>query len=107
MAFDKAYLNPVGGQSKRGKAPQVWTYATLDTHATVDSAQYFNGGSNTPYGGAYNLLEIGDIIYVVVWATAIGAGGTLSTYGTHIVKDKASGAIDVTDVTVGTVTDTD
>lgn len=107
MAFDIAYLNPVGGTSRRGKAPQVWSYATLDTHATVDSNQYFNGGSTTLYGGAYNLLEIGDIIDVVVWATAIGTGGTLSTYGRHIIKDKASGSIDATDVTVGTVTDTD
>jgi hypothetical protein len=107
MAFDITNLSPVGGNSRRGKAPQMFTYATLDTHATVDSNQYFNGGSSTPYGGAYNMLDIGDVIFVVVWSTAIGTGGTLSTYGTHIVKDKASGAIDTTDVTVGTVTDTD
>ena len=105
MAFTIANLQPVGGQGKRGLAPQVYTYATLDSHATVDSAGYFNSG--TAYGGAYSMLDIGDIIDVVVWATAIGAGGTLSTYGRHIVKDKASGTIDVTDVTVGTVTDTD
>lgn len=105
MAFDIAYFNPVGGQSKRGKAPQQFTYATLDTHATVDGAGYFN--SATAYGGVYHQLEIGDIIDVVVWSTAIGTGGTLSTYGRHIVKDKASGTVDVTNVTVGTVTDSD
>jgi hypothetical protein len=105
MAFDIKYLNPVGGNSKRGLAPQVFTYATLDAHATVDTAGYFN--SAVAYSGAYNMLEIGDIIDVVVWATAIGTGGTLSTYGRHVVKDKASGTIDVTNVTVGTVTDSD
>lgn len=105
MAFDIAYLNPVGGTSKRGKAPQVFSYATLDTHATVDAAGYFN--SAVAYSGAYSMLEIGDIIDVVVWATAIGTGGTLSTYGRHIVKDKSAGTVDVTNVTVGTVTDSD
>lgn len=105
MAFDITYFNPVGGQSKRGKAPQVFTYATLDAHTTVDGAGYFN--SSVAYGGAYNMLEIGDIIYVVVWATAIGAGGTMSTYGPHIVIDKSAGTVDVTNVTTGTVTDSD
>jgi hypothetical protein len=104
MALDLSNLQMIGG-SRRGKAPALWTYATLDTHATVDSAGYFNAG--TAYQGAYHLLEIGDIINVVVWATAIGTGGTLSTYGTHCVIDKASGVIDVTNVTVGTVTDSD
>lgn len=103
MAFDITYLNPVGGQSKRGKAPQVWSYATLDAH-TVDAAGYFNAAS--AYDGAYNMLELGDIINVVVWATAIGTG-TISTYGTHIVNGKASGTLDVTNVTAGTVTDSD
>lgn len=103
MAFTIANFQPVGGQAKRGVSPQVFTYATLDSHATVDAAGYFNLG--TAYGGVYNQLEIGDIIDVVVWATAIGTGGTLSTYGRHVVKDKASGTIDTTDVTVGTVTD--
>ena len=105
MAFDIANFNPLGGNSKRGKAPQMFTYATLDAHTTVDGAGYFN--SSTAYGGVYNLLEIGDIIYVVVWATAIGTGGTVSTYGPHIVVDKASGTVDVTNVTTGTVTDSD
>lgn len=105
MSFDIAYFNPIGGNSRRGKAPQMFSYATLDTHATVDGAGYFNAAS--AYAGAYNMLEIGDIIYVVVWATAIGTGGTISTYGPHIVVDKASGTVDVTNVTAGTVTDSD
>ena len=105
MAFTIANLQPVGGQAKRGVSPQVFSYATLDTHATVDAAGYFN--SAVAYGGAYSMLEIGDIIDVVVWATAIGTGGTLSTYGRHIVKDKSAGTVDVTNVTVGSVVDSD
>jgi hypothetical protein len=105
MAFTIANLQPVGGQAKRGVSPQIWSYATLDAHATVDGAGYFNLA--TAYGGAYHMMDIGDIVNVVVWATAIGTGGTISTYGTHIIVDKSAGTIDAANVTVGTVTDSD
>ncbi len=105
MAFTIANFQPIGGQGKRGKAPQMFSYATLDAHTAVDASGYFNLG--VAYDGVYHQLEIGDIIYVVVWATAIGSGGTMSTYGPHIVIDKASGTVDVTNVTTGTVTDSD
>jgi hypothetical protein len=105
MAFDLTNFSPLGGNSRRGKAPQLFSYATLDAHTDVDAAGYFNGA--VAYGGAYHLLERGDIIYVVVWATAIGTGGTVSTYGPHVVIDKADGTVDVTNVTTGTVTDSD
>jgi hypothetical protein len=110
MAFVLANLNPIGGQSKVNKtltagalgrgAPAMWSYTTEDAHATVDGAGYFN--SSVAYGGAYNLLSVGDLIYVFVLSS-----GALSTAGFHVVKDKASGTIDVTDVTVITVTDSD
>lgn len=110
MAFVLENLVPLGNPSKRlssiasgalGRgAPVHWSYATEDAHATVDTAGYFNGG--VAYGGAYNLLNIGDVIHVVVFAS-----GDISTYGTHLVADKASGTVDVTNVTVGTVTDSD
>ena len=72
MAFTIANFQPIGGQGKRGLAPQMFSYATLDVHADVDTAGYFN--SAVAYEGVYNQLEIGDIIWVVVWSTAIGAG---------------------------------
>lgn len=98
MAFTKANFQPIGGQAKRGVAPQHYSYATLDSAATVDSSGYFNE--------VYNLLEKGDVIHRVTWSTAIGTG-TVSTYGTHLVLDKASGVIDVSDETNLTETDTD
>lgn len=98
MAFDIANFGPLGGQSRRGKAPMWWTYTTTDAHTAVDAAGYF--GSS--YGGAYNHLEIGDVIYVCVTSA-----GALSTAGVHIVKDKASGTVDVTNVTAFVVTDSD
>jgi hypothetical protein len=105
MAFTIANLQPIGGQAKRGgTAPQLWSYSTLDAHATVDTSGYFN--LSTAYDGAYHLLNVGDVIWVTVWVTAIGTG-TISTYGTHIVMTKSAGTIDVSNVTVGTVTNSD
>lgn len=98
MAFDATYLIPITDQANRGKASTIWSYWTLDTHATVDSADYFLA--------AYKKLSKGDIINVVVFTTTI-ATGAISTYGRHIVNSVSSTTVDVSDVTVGTVTDTD
>jgi hypothetical protein len=58
-----------------------WRYKTADTHATVDTTGYFDLSNEA-----------------------------VSTYGRHIVNSVVRGnpdVIDVSDVTVGTVTDTD
>lgn len=99
MAFDITNFAPIGQQAKRGKAPQHWAYATLDAAATVDTSGYFNTVAN--------LVDVGDVIHRVTWATAIGSGGTISAYGTHIVLSNASGVVDVSDETNLTETDTD
>lgn len=99
MAFDITYLVPQTAQGKRGVASTQWSYYTLDAAATVDTSGYFNS--------AADLLKVGDVINRVTWATAIGTGGTISTYGSHIVVSIASGVVDVADATAGTVTDTD
>lgn len=98
MAFALANLNPIGGQSRRGKAPQMFGYRTADSHATVDSAGYFNNASK--------ILEIGDIIFVTV-VDDVDTPTTCSTYGSHVVLSNAAGVVDVSNVTVGVVTDTD
>ena len=98
MAFDITYLVPQTAQSKRGVSSIQWSYWTLDTHATLDTAAYFNGASK--------VLTPGDIINVVVFTTTIGTGA-ISTYGPHIVNSVSAGVVDVSNVTVGVVTDTD
>lgn len=110
MAFNIANFAPLGNSAKPIKsiasgalgvgAPSLYSYITEDATTVVDAASYFNGGTGTPYGGVYNTLNIGDIIFVVVCSA-----GAVSGYGTYIVVDKASGAIDVTNVTPGTMTD--
>lgn len=98
MAFDITYLVPQTHQGKRGVASTQWSYWTLDAHATVDTAGYFNA--------AADLLKSGDIINTVVFTTTIGTGA-ISTYGPHIVNSVSAGVVDVSNVTVGVVTDTD
>ncbi len=97
MAFDSSNLvlvSSVNGFS-------LYRYDTMDAHATVDSSGYFNNDDDSQN------LAVGDLIDVVVWATAIRSG-TVSTYGRHVVLSvSAAGVVDVSDVTVGTVTDTD
>jgi hypothetical protein len=102
MPFIRRNFAPIGGQSTRGTgpealpgAPQRWSYRTQDAHATVDTAGYFNE--------VRALLEIGDMIDVVV----VNGSGVLQTYGPHIVITKTATAVDVTNVTVGVVTNTD
>ena len=115
MAFQLRNFAPLGNPSKgissiaagalgQG-APRHFSYVTEDAHATVDTAGYFNG--SVAYGrgvdSVYNMLSPGDIIWVVVVAA-----GAPSTYGPHIVTDKASGTVDVAVVGfVGAMTDGD
>ena len=37
MAFARAGWNPIGGMSKRGSAPQMWSYTTTDSLATMNT----------------------------------------------------------------------
>lgn len=110
MAFVLANFAPIGNSSKplsgvgtqnlKG-APSIFSYATPDTKATVDTAGYFNGG--VANGGCYNLVNVGDMIYAL---TGAGSGGTLAA-SLLIVNQKAAGVIDVNDGTAITMTDTD
>jgi len=76
-----------------------YRYDTLETHAVVGTAGYFNNADDDQVFG------VGDLIDVVVWATALRTG-TISTYGRHIVNEvTGAGVVDTTDVTVGNVVD--
>ncbi len=77
-----------------------WRYDTQDTHATIDLDGYFNNADDD------TIFQVGDLIDVVVWTTAIRTG-TISTYGRHIVMTITAGSLSVSDVTVGDVTDID
>ncbi len=79
----------------------LYRYDTLDAHAVVDTDGYMNNTDDV------TIIRVGDIIEVVVWATAIRSG-TIDTYGRHIVMAvDVDGLVDLSDVTVGVVTNTD
>ena len=93
MAFARAGWNPIGGQSKKGSAPQLFTYTTTDTVATVNTAAYFNDVSED--------VSVGDVIISVT-----STGGTLAS-SIHTVVSNASGVVDVSDGTTIAQTDSD
>lgn len=95
MALDVAKLALLGSTTKQN----LWRYDTADAHATVDSAGYFTTAA------LLGVMRVGDLIDVIVWTST--AFTAVSTYGRHIVLSNDGAAIDVSDVTVGTVTDTD
>jgi len=95
MAFSSTAFQPIGGQSKAGNAPQVWSYTTTDSAATVDTSGYFNTVAS--------LVKVGDIIWRVTTSS-----GSVSTAGQHVVMSvSAAGVVDVSDTTALTVTNTD
>ena len=77
-----------------------YRYDTMDAHSDVDTDGYFNNADDD------QVFQVGDLIDVIVWATAIRTG-TISTYGRHIVMTITAGSLSISDVTVGTVTDND
>lgn len=93
MAFARAGWNPIGGQSKKGTAPQLFSYTTTDTVATVNTAAYFNDVSDD--------VSVGDVIISVT-----STGGTLAS-SIHTVVSNASGVVDVSDGTTIAQTDSD
>ena len=93
MAYAVAGLQPIGGQSKAGNAPQVWSYTSTDAKTAIDASWYFNDASD--------LLKVGDLIYVHA-----STGGT-RTYSLHPVVSNASGVVDIGDGTAVSATDSD
>ena len=91
MAYSVTGLQPIGGQSKAGSAPQMWSYTTTDAIATVNTAGYFNNASD--------VLKVGDLMYVY--------DSNTPTASLVIVLSNASGVVDVSDGTTIAVTDSD
>lgn len=91
MAYSATGLQPIGGQSKAGNAPQMWSYTSTDAIATVNTSGYFNSASD--------LLKVGDLMYIRDSATP--------TASLVIVLSNASSVVDVSDGTAISVADSD
>lgn len=91
MAYAEIGLQPIGGQSKAGNAPQMWSYKSADAISTVNSEGYFNDASD--------VLKVGDLIYVY--------DSNTPTANLVVVLSNASGVVDVSDGQAITVADAD
>jgi hypothetical protein len=79
--------------SKAGNAPSMYSYATADTIATVNTEGYFNALAT--------VLNVGDVILV-----RSSTGGTQALTLVYVASN-ASGVVDVTDGLTITATDSD
>ena len=91
MAYSVEGLQPIGGQSKAGNAPQMWSYTSADAIATVNTSGYFND--------AADLLKVGDLMYVRDSATP--------TASLVVVLSNTGTVVDVSDGTTISVADAD
>lgn len=98
MAVDVSNLAQVSSVNGFG----LYRYDTLDALTTVDGAEYFNNSDEVVN------LAVGDIIEVVVWATAVRTG-TISAVGRLIVVSvSAAGVVDLSNDLLGaTLIDSD
>lgn len=90
MAFSSTGLALVAG-SKAGNAPQIWSYQSADTIATVNTSGYFNDVAS--------LMKVGDLVYVYDTATP--------TANLVVVLSNTGTVVDVSDGTSITVADAD
>ena len=93
MAFSRDGWNPIGGQSKKGSAPQVFAYTTADTIATVNTEGYFNDVAQQ--------VSVGDMIFCNT-----STGGTLVATLVYVLSNTGT-VVDVNDRTTLANTDTD
>jgi hypothetical protein len=93
MAFSATGFNTIGGQSKAGNAPAIYSYSSTDAQSVIRVSGYFNSVSS--------VLKVGDIIF------CYSATGGTPVMSTAYVNSNASGVVDITDGVTVTATDTD
>jgi hypothetical protein len=93
MAFSATGFNTIGGQSKSGNAPAIYSYASTDAQSVIRFLGYFNAVSS--------VLKVGDIIF------CYSATGGTPVMSTAYVVSNAAGVVDITDGVTVTATDTD
>jgi hypothetical protein len=93
MAFDSVGFSSVGGQSKAGNAPAIYTYASADAQSVIRAAGYFNAVAS--------ILKVGDIVF------CYSATGGTPVMSTAYVNSNTGTVVDITDGVVVTATDTD
>ena len=93
MAFSATGFNAVGGQSKAGNAPAIYTYSSTDAQSVIRASGYFNTVAS--------ILKVGDLIF------CYSATGGTPVMATAYVNSNTGTVVDITDGVVVTATDTD
>jgi hypothetical protein len=93
MAFSATGFNAIGGQSKSGNAPAIWTYTSTDAQSTIRASGYFNSVAS--------VLKVGDIIFC--YSATCGTPVMSTAY----VNSNTGTVVDITDGVTVTSTDTD
>jgi len=93
MAFSATGFNAIGGQSKSGNAPAIWTYTSTDAQSVIRASGYFNSVAS--------LLKVGDLIF------CYSATGGTPVMSTAYVNSNTGSVVDITDGVTVTSTDTD
>jgi hypothetical protein len=93
MAFSATGFNAVGGQSKAGNAPAIYTYSSTDAQSVIRVSGYFNSVAS--------ILKVGDLIF------CYSATGGTPVMSTAYVNSNTGTVVDITDGVTVTATDTD
>jgi hypothetical protein len=93
MAFSATGFNAVGGQSKAGNAPAIYTYSSTDAQSVIRASGYFNTVAS--------ILKVGDLIF------CYSATGGTPVMSTAYVNSNTGSVVDITDGVTVTATDTD
>jgi hypothetical protein len=93
MAFSATGFNAVGGQSKAGNAPAIYTYSSNDDQTDIRASGYFNTVAS--------ILKVGDLIF------CYSATGGTPVMSTAYVNSNTGSVVDITDGVTVTATDTD
>lgn len=93
MAFSSTGFNTIGGQSKAGNAPSIYTYSSTDAQSVIRVSGYFNSVAS--------ILKVGDLIF------CFSATGGTPVMSTAYVNSNTGSVVDITDGVTVTATDTD
>lgn len=93
MAFSATGFGTIGGQSKSGNAPAIYSYSSTDAQSVIRVSGYFNAVAS--------VLKVGDIIF------CYSATGGTPVMSTAYVNSNTGTVVDITDGVTVTATDTD
>ena len=91
MAYSHPTLHRIGPANS--DAPVIWTYASADTIATINTAGYFNDAADD--------LNVGDLIYI-----QSSTGGTRVATLAQVLSNDGT-TVDIADGTTLAATDSD